>query len=179
LQTIDAGGGPEFAVADGHGIVYNNIEDKNKLNVIDSKSLSVIKSYALSPCGGPPGLAMDTISQRLFTVCRENKGMSVIDAVFGKIIATLSIGTGVDAVAFDAELKLIFCSNGDGTTSIFRQQSPNSYTMVQTLATLPRAKTLTLDPATHKIYLSAVDFQSGTKTQIPGSFKVLVFKPAN
>lgn len=173
---IALGGGPEFAVADGHGKIYNNIEDKNTLKVIDSKSLKIINSYSLTPCGGPTGLALDTGNQRLFTVCRENKGMSVVDINSGKIIITLPIGAGVDAVAYDAETKLIFCSNGDATTTIIKQQSADKYSVVQTLATQTRAKTLALDTQTHKIYLSVMDFEPGTKNILPNSFKILVYK---
>lgn len=176
ITTIALGGGPEFAVANGHGKIYNNIEDKNSLKIIDIRSLKVINSLPLSPCGGPTGLALDSINQRLFTVCRENKGMSVIDINSGKVIATIPIGTGVDAVAYDADTKLIFCSNGDATTTIIRQESADKYLVVQTLATQTRAKTLALDSKTHKIYLSVVDFAPGTKNPLPGTFKLLVYK---
>ena len=177
IATISLTGGPEFAVADGHGKIYNNIEDKNTMKVIDSKSLKVIDTYSLSPCGGPTGLALDSLNFRLFTVCRENKGMSVLDMKSGKVITTIPIGGGVDAVAYDAETKLIFCSNGDATTTIIQQQSADKYEVVQTLATQTRAKTLALDTKTHKIYLSVVDFEPGTKNVVPGTFKLLVFKP--
>ena len=176
VGTIDLGGGPEFAVSNGKGLIYNNVEDKNVLNVIDSKSLKLIKNYPLAPCGTPTGLALDAKNQRLFTVCRENKGMSVVDASNGKLISTLPIGAGVDAVAYDPITKLIFCSNGDGTTTIFHQDTKDSYTMVQTLATQVRAKTLALDPKTHKIYLSVADMVAGTRNAVPGSFTVLVYK---
>jgi DNA-binding beta-propeller fold protein YncE len=173
--TVDLGGGPEFAVADGKGLIYNNLEDKSSLNVIDAKTLKVIHNYPLEPCGGPTGIAMDKGNQRLFTVCRLNKGMSVIDAQTGKVIQTLPIGTGVDAVAYDETNKLIIASNGDGTATIFKQNSPDSYELVQTLKTQYRAKTMALDTTTHKLYFPVADFQPGTKTQIAGTFKVLVF----
>jgi YVTN family beta-propeller protein len=176
---VALGGAPEFAVADGHGKIYNNLEDKNSIQVIDSKSLKIIDSYPLAPCGGPTGLAMDPVNKRLFTACRENKGMSVIDIVSGKVMATIPIGAGVDAVAYDAATKLIFCSNGDGTTTIIQQQTADSYAVIQTLTTQVRAKTLALDVKTHKIYLSVIDFENGTKTPVPGSFKVLVYRMQN
>jgi YVTN family beta-propeller protein len=91
VGTVALGGAPEFAVADGKGKIYNNLEDKSSLNIIDSKTLKVVKNYSLAPCGGTTGLALDAKNQRIFTVCRENKGISV-----------------VDAVAYDAETKLIF-----------------------------------------------------------------------
>lgn len=176
IGTVDLGGGPEFAVPNGKGLIYNNLEDKNSLNVIDAKTLKVINNYPLAPCGTPTGLTMDEKNQRLFTVCRENKGMSVVDAVNGKVITTLPIGAGVDAVAYDPVTKLIFCSNGDATTTIFHQDTKDAYTLVQTLATQVRAKTLALDPKTHKIYLSVADMTPGTRNAIPGTFAVLVYK---
>ncbi|MDN3549425.1 YncE family protein [Mucilaginibacter aquaedulcis] len=174
--TVALGGGPEFAVADGKGKIYNNLEDKSSLNVIDSKALKVIKNYPLAPCGGPTGLALDAVHERLFTVCRENKGVSVINANTGKIVSTLPIGAGVDAVAYDAETKLIFCSCGDGTTTIIKQKSADEYAVVQVLKTAERARTLALDSKTHKIYLSVAQFENGTRKTIPNTFKVLVFK---
>jgi len=174
--TVDLGGGPEFAVSDGKGIIYNNLEDKNSLDVIDTKTMKVITSYPLAPCGGPTGVALDAANQRAFSGCRENKGMSVVDIKTGKVITTIPIGAGVDAVVYDAANKLVFCSNGDGTTTIIKQNSADDYSVVQTLATQPRAKTMALDKVTHKIYLSAPKFETGTRKIIPGSFTVLVYK---
>jgi len=176
VGTVDLGGGPEFAVSDGAGKIYNNLEDKNTLNVIDTKTLKVINKYPLAPCGGPTGLTMDKANNRIFTACRENKGMSVVDAASGKVIATLPIGGGVDAVCYDPGTKLIFCSCGDGTTTIIKQESADSYSVVQTLKTPVRAKTMALDTRTHKIYLSVADFEPGTRKALPGTFKVLVYK---
>src|SRR6185437_6103459 len=177
VGTVALGGGPEFAVADGNGKIYNNLEDKSSLVIIDTKTLKVINNYPLAPCGGPTGIALDAANNRLFTVCRENKGMSVVDASSGKVIATLPIGAGVDAVAYDPETKLIFCSCGDGTTTIIKQESADSYSVIQTLKTPNRAKTLALDTRTHKIYLSVADFEPGTRKAVPNTFKVLVYKP--
>jgi YVTN family beta-propeller protein len=176
IATIPLGGGPEFAVPDGKGLIYNNLEDKNSLIVIDSKELKVLRSYPLAPCGGPTGLALDAPHQRIFSACRENKGMSVVDINSGKVITTLPIGGGVDAVAYDPSTQLVFCSNGDGTTTIIKQTSADEYAVVQTLKTQYRAKTMALDKVTHKIYLSAPKFVEGTRNIIPGSFTVLVYK---
>jgi DNA-binding beta-propeller fold protein YncE len=174
--SVDVGGAPEFAVADGKGLIYNNLEDKSSLSVIDTKTLKVVKSYPLDPCGGPTGLALDKGNQRLFTVCRLNKGMSVIDIHSGKIIQTLPIGAGVDAVIYDAVNKLVIASNGDGTASIFKQNSADHYTLVQTLTTQYRAKTMAIDPANHKIYFPVSDYKEDKKTPLPGTFRILVYK---
>ena len=176
IGSVDLGGGPEFAVADGEGKIYNNLEDKNSLNVIDSKTLKVISNFPLSPCGGPTGLALDKSQNRLFTVCRQDKGMSVVDMTSGKVIKTLPIGAGVDAVVYDPITSLIICSNGDGTATVIKKDSSDSYSVVQTLSTQYRAKTMALDLKTHKIYLSAPDYEKGTRKIIPGTFNVLVYK---
>jgi YVTN family beta-propeller protein len=178
VKTIDLGGGPEFAVSNGSGLLYNNIEDLSVLKVIDTKALSVANTWPLAPCGGPTGIAMDIPNQRLFTGCRGNKGLSVLDAKTGKVITTLPIGAGVDAVIYDASQKLIFVSNGDATTTIIKQESADKYSVVQTLATQTRAKTMAFDKKTKKIFLSAPQFQPGTRTAVPGSFAVYVYKPA-
>ncbi|WP_431210396.1 YncE family protein [Puia sp. P3] len=176
VKTIDLGGGPEFAVSDGKGLLYNNIEDLNVLKVIDTRGLSVMSTWPLAPCGQPTGIAYDAANQRLFTVCRANKGMSVVDASSGKVIATVPIGAGVDAVIYDAADKLIFASNGDATATVIRQESADKYTVVQTIATAPRAKTMAFDKKTKKIYFSAPEFMPGTRTAVPGTFTVYVYK---
>jgi DNA-binding beta-propeller fold protein YncE len=176
VGTIDLGGAPEFAVSDGKGLIYNNLEDKNSLNIIDVKTLKVIKNYPLAPGGGPTGIALDEKNHRTFSVCRENKGMEVMDITTGNVVATVPIGSGVDAVAYDPETKLIFCSNGDATTTIIKQESADKYSVIQTLATQTRAKTMALDTKTHKIYLTVGSTVAGTRTPVPNSFKVLVYQ---
>ncbi|HXB06922.1 MAG TPA: YncE family protein [Puia sp.] len=178
VKTIDLGGGPEFAVADGKGLVYDNIEDANSLKVIDSKTLTVKGTWPLAPCGGPTGLAIDAANHRLFTGCRGNKGLSVVNADNGKVIQTLPIGAGVDAVIYDAADKLVFVSNGDATATIIRQESADSYKVIQTLETKPRAKTMAMDKKTKKIYFSAPEFEPGTRKALPGTFAVYVYKPS-
>ncbi len=174
--TIALGGTPEFAVSDGQGKIYNNLEDKSVLNVIDAKTLKVTNTFPLSPCEGPTGLALDKAHQRLFTVCRGNKGMTVLDLT-GKVITTVPIGSGVDAVVYDGSTGLIYCSNGDGTATIFHQDTPDRYTLVQSLNTQWKAKTLALDPVTKTLYFSAFDMEAGNKNRVADSFHLLIFKP--
>ena len=178
VKTIDLGGGPEFAVSNGAGLLYNNIEDLSVLKVIDSRALTVTGTWPLAPCGGPTGIAMDIPNQRLFTGCRGNKGLSVVDAKSGKVIQTLPIGAGVDAVIYDAAQRLVFVSNGDATATIIKQESADKYSVLQTLATQPRAKTMAFDKKTRKLYFSAPQFEPGTRKAVPGSFAVYVYKPA-
>ena len=174
--TIALNGKPEFAAPDGSGLIYNNLEDKSSLNVIDTRAMKVVANHPLAPCVGPTGLALDTAHRRLFTACRGNKGMSVVDLRSGKLITTLPIGGGVDAVAYDASTQLIFCSNGEGNVTIIKQQTPDNYSVVQTLETQPRARTMALDLQTHKLYLSVAKFEGNSRKVIPGTFEVLVYK---
>src|ERR1700744_1475491 len=176
VGTVALGGGPEFAVSDHDGKIYNNLEDKNSLDVIEVRSLKVIANYPIAPGGGPTGLALDMKNGRAFTGCRQNKGMEVVDVHTGKVINTLPIGAGVDAVAYDPETKLVFCSCGDGTVTIIKQLSADSYSVIQTLKTQNRARTMALDQKTHKIYLSVADTQPNSRKATPGTFKVLVYK---
>jgi DNA-binding beta-propeller fold protein YncE len=176
VGNVALSGAPEFAVSDGKGKIYNNLEDKNSMDVIDAKTMKVLRNFPLNPCGGPTGVARDGKNKRLFTVCRENKGLSVVNEASGKVITTLPIGAGVDAVAYDAATKLIFASNGEGTVTIIKQKTADDYAVIQTLQTQARARTLALDTKTHKIYLSVADMVKGTRNAVPGTFKVLVFK---
>lgn len=179
ISSISLSGAPEFAVTDGNGIIYNNDEDNSQLNIIDSKSFQVLEKVALSPCGGPTGLALDPAHSRLFTVCRENKGMSVVSINTKKVMTTIPIGSGVDAVVYDPVTSILVCSNGDGTATVIQQNSPDNYAVIQTLSTTQRAKTVALNRKTHKIYFSAPQFEQGTKNRVAGSFKLYVYKLDN
>ena len=162
--AIDLGGGPEFAAADGKGYVYNNLEDESLVLKINSRTLKVEQRWPTAPCASPSSMAMDRANRRLFLGCRS-KVMAVMDADTGKVITTLPIGDHVDATAFDVETKLIFNSNGEGTVTVIRQESPDKYSVVETVKTLPRAKTSALDPKTHRLFLSTAE---------SGQFEVLV-----
>jgi YVTN family beta-propeller protein len=162
--TVDLGGGPEFAAADGNGFVYDNIEDASMVLKIDSRKLAVEKRWPTAPCASPSSMAMDRVNRRLFLGCRS-KVMAVMNADTGQVITTLPIGDHVDATAFDPQTKLIFNSNGEGTITVIRQDSPDNYSVVETVKTLPRAKTMALDPKTHRLFLSTTE---------SGQFVVLV-----
>jgi len=162
--TIDLGGGPEFAAADGNGYVFDNLEDESQVLKINSRELKVEQRWPTAPCSSPSSMAMDRANRRLFVGCRS-KVMAVIDADSGQVITTLPIGDHVDATAFDPESKLIFNSNGEGTITVIHQDSPDKYSVVETVKTAPRAKTMALDPKTHRLFLS---------TSENGQFEVLV-----
>jgi YVTN family beta-propeller protein len=154
--TIDLGGGPEFAAADGSGYVFNNLEDENIVLKIDARKLTVEQRWKTAPCESPSSMALDRTNHRLFIGCRS-KVMAVMNAETGQVITTLPIGDHVDATAFDPETKLIFNSNGEGTVTVIEQESADKYSVVETVKTLPRAKTMAVDPKTHQLFLSTAE----------------------
>jgi YVTN family beta-propeller protein len=162
--TVDLGGGPEFAAADGKGYVFNNLEDESQIVKINSHARKVEQRWPTAPCSSPSSMAIDRGSRRLFVGCRS-KVMAVVNVDTGQVITTLPIGDHVDATAFDTDLKLIFNSNGEGTITVIRQNGPDNYSVVESVKTLPRAKTMALDPKTHRLFLS---------TSEGGQFEVLV-----
>jgi DNA-binding beta-propeller fold protein YncE len=182
--TIPLGGKPESAVSDGHGRVFVNIEDKNELVAIDAKTRKVDTRWPLSACEEPSGLAIDTAHHRLFSAC-GNEHMAVTDSTNGRQVASVPIGKGPDGAAFDPQLGLAFSSNGrDGTLTVVHEDDPDHFSVVQTLATQKSARTLALDPKTHRIYLAAAEFgaaPAATTEQprprppiVPDSFVILV-----
>ncbi|MGA2355430.1 MAG: YncE family protein [Terriglobales bacterium] len=162
--TVDLGGGPEYAVADGAGYVYNNLEDSSVVLKINARTLKVEQRWPTAPCASPSSIAMDRPNRRLFIGCRS-KVMAVMNADTGQVITTLAIGDHVDATAFDASSRLIFNSNGEGTITVIHQHSPDKYSVVENVKTLPKAKTMALDPKTHQLFLSTAE---------AGQFEVLV-----
>jgi DNA-binding beta-propeller fold protein YncE len=181
VATIPLGGKPEFGQADSKaGLVFNNIEDKNELVVIDTKKHEVINRWPIAPGEEASGLAFDAKNHRLFLGC-GNKLMAMVDSTSGKVLATVPIGDGVDATAFDPATQLAFASCGDGTVTIAREDG-DKLTVVQTLKTEPGARTMTIDPATHKIYLASAKSEAPAAgqrrgRQVPDSFKILVYGP--
>ena len=172
VATIPLPGKPEFGAADTKaGRVYNNIEDKSLVVAIDTQKHEVVNSWPLAPGEGPTGLAIDVAHHRLIVGCGNQK-MVVMDSSTGKVVTTVEVGKGVDAAAFDPGTQLAFTSNGaDGTVTVAHEDSPDTFTVVQTIKTERGARTMTIDPKTHKIYLA-----SGQRG-VPNSFKVLVYGP--
>lgn len=181
VATIALGGKPEFPQVDPKaGRVYDNLEDKSEVVAIDTKTHEVVNHWPTSPGEEPSGLAIDVAQHRLFLGCGGSKTMVMMDTTSGKVVATVPIGQGVDANAFDPATKLAFASCGDGTVTIAHEDSPDKLTVVQTLKTQPGSRTMTLDPTTHKIYLAAAKFEAPAEGQrrgrmVPDSFKILVY----
>jgi YVTN family beta-propeller protein len=185
VATIPLSGKPEFAAADPEaGRVYCNIEDKNEIVAIDVKTHQVVNTWPIAPGEEASGMAFDTTNHRLFIGC-HNKMMLMMDSSNGKVVATVPIGQGVDANAFDPGTRFAFSSNGEGTVTIAHEDAPDKLTPVQTLTTERGARTMALDSKTHRIYLASAKFEQpavqtpGVPQQrpqiIPGSLKILVY----
>jgi DNA-binding beta-propeller fold protein YncE len=189
ITTIKLPGTPEFAVVDtAAGRVYNNIDNKDMVVAIDIKTHEIVAQWSTAPGGGGSGMAIDLANHRLFIGCDDV--MVMMDSVSGKVVGTVPIGAGVDANRFDPGTKLAFASCGRaGSVTIAKEDTPQKLTVVQTLETARGARTMTLDPKTHKIYLAAVDYAQAPETPpadtpsskaprpqaVPNSFKVLVY----
>ncbi len=183
VGTVALGGKPEFAVATGDGRIYANIENTAELVVLDARALAVTARWPLAPCADPTGLALDAAHSRLFVGC-SNRLMAVVDGASGRVLTTLPIGAGVDGTAFDPGTGLAFSSNGEGSVTVVREVTPDSFSVVDTVATQRGARTVALDPRTHALFLATAEFGPApavTPEQprprpaiVPGSFVILV-----
>ena len=180
--TIPLGGKPEFAAADEKGHVFVNIEDTSEIVQFDSNKLTVENRWKIAPGEEPSGLAMDRKHRRLFSVC-SNKLMVVVNADTGKVVTTLPIGAGTDAAGFDPETGYAFSSNGEGTLTVVHEDSADKFSVVDTVPTQVRARTMALDTKTHQVFLVTAQFgapPAATAQQprprapmVPGSFTLL------
>jgi hypothetical protein len=193
--TVPLGGRPEFAAADGKGHVFANLEDKSMVVELDSKALTVLNTWPLAPCESPSGLAIDVAHNRLVVGCHNNL-MAFMDATNGKVVATVPIGTGVDANRFDPGTGFAFASCGDGTITVAHEDSPDKFTVVDTIQTVAGARTMAIDYADHTVYTVTAQFEAPAadakppaaaasgpsaparprRQMVPGSFTVLIFK---
>ncbi len=159
LGTIDLGGAPEQAAADGKGKIYVDIEDKAAIAVIDANTMKMVGKYDLSSKGGGcAGLALDAKNNILFAACREKNNMIILSATDGHILTDLPIGSGCDGATFNPETMEVFSSQGDGTLTVIKENSPTDFAVEQTVATPARAKTLTLDQKTGNIYTITAEY---------------------
>ncbi|HEY6302550.1 MAG TPA: alkaline phosphatase [Terriglobales bacterium] len=182
VGTVAANGDGEQMVAGRDGLLYVNLEDKSEVLAFRGKTLEVVSRFPIGVGKTPTGLAFDAQNSRLFVGCRS-KSLVVMDAANGKVIASLPIGTGVDAAGFDAEGRFIFVSNGDGTLNVIHQKSADEYEDTGAVVTQAGAKTMAFDPTTKKVYLPTADVdivppadasQKAQRKIRPGSFTVLV-----
>jgi YVTN family beta-propeller protein len=173
VGDIPVGGAPEFAQPDGKGRLFVNVEDKNQVKVIDTQSLKVLATWSLAPHETPTGMAIDLENNRLFVGCRS-KNLVVLNLGTGSIVAALPIGAGVDACAFDPGTRCVFASCKDGTVTVIKAQSADTYILAGVLKTEAGSKTMTLDPSTHKLYVPAAG-GPGTPGDAKAGFQLLEF----
>jgi YVTN family beta-propeller protein len=185
VKTIALGGGPEFAVADGQGMVYDNIEDKNEVVAIDSNTLAIKSHWPVAPAGQPTALAMDREHRRLFAAGRNPQKLVILDVDNGKVIQSFPISAGADASVYEPETGLVFVSTREGHIHIFHEDTPDKYSEVETVKTEFGAKTMALDSKTHHLYLTTADFgpppaptaerPHPNPVPIPGTFHLLIY----
>jgi len=183
VATIPLEGKPETAMVDAKaGKIYINMEDLNSVKVVDIATHKVSATWPAAPCEAATGMAIDLATHRLFLGC-DNKLMVMMDSTSGKVVYSVPVGEGVDATSFDPQTKLAFTSNGGaGTVTVAKEDSPSLLKVVQTIKTVRGARTMTLDPATHTIYLAATDYEPqapGSKDRpkaVAGSFRVLTYQ---
>jgi len=183
LATIPFAGNPELGASDGKGHVFVNIEDKGEVVSIDAASMQIQHIWALDGCEEPSGLAIDVEHSRLFSVC-QNGTMAITDAQDGHEVARVAIGEGPDGAAFDPQTQNAFSPNGQsGTLTVVHEDDPDHFRITQTLTTQHSARTIALDPETHRLYLPAAQFGAtpADPTQrpemVPDSFRVLAVWP--
>jgi hypothetical protein len=178
--AVELGGKPEFLAADGRGKVYINLEDKDQVAVVDTKTMKVVNKWPTAPGGSPVGMSIDLAHRRLFVGCRNPQKLIVMSADDGKVLADLPIGAGVDATQFD-ECAMASCR--DGTLAIARETVPGKFELIQTVKTRLGARTMGNDPATHTLYLPTAEFGPDSagptkQTPRPDSFMILVVRPS-
>jgi DNA-binding beta-propeller fold protein YncE len=184
-KTVDLGGGPEFAVSDGKGMVYINLEDKGEVVALDSRTLEIKSRWPVAPASAPTAIAMDCEHRRLFSAGRNPQMLVVMDADTGKVIQSFPISTGADADAYDPETGMVFVSTREGVIHIFHEDSPDKFSVVDAVKTEYGAKTMGLDSKTHNVFVDTADFgpppaptpqrPHPQPASLAGTFRVLVY----
>jgi len=187
VGTVDLGGGPEFAVADGRGMIYNNLEDKSEVVAIDARNLQVKSRWPIAPAGAPAPIAMDREHQGLFVTGRVPAMMVASTAEDGNVIQSFPISRAADADVFDPKTGRIFVSTREGWVHIFHEDSPDHYSEAGKVKTELGAKTMAYDPKTERIFVDTAEFGKApepTKERphpraaaLPGTFHLLVYAP--
>jgi DNA-binding beta-propeller fold protein YncE len=184
--TIAVDGRTEFPALDGKGMIYDSLQDKGTIIAIDARALKITATYPLAPHHDPAGTTMDPVTRRIFVGCRS-QAFLVLDADTGKILASFPLGARNDAVKFDPALKLVFASNGDGTLAVVHEETASQFKLVETVPTEFGARTMAVDPKTHRLFLPSADFAPAAvptkeipnprRVMVEGSFRILVFEP--
>jgi outer membrane protein assembly factor BamB len=151
LTTFSIDSGPQFAVADGNGHIYITLSGANAILDFDARAARVVRTFHTHPCISPTGLAIDQSHRRLFASC-DNNTLTAFDADRGDIVSAVQVGSKADAIAFDAGTQLILNPNVDGTMSVIHEDSPNSYSVVDTPSLGGARNSIVLDQATHRAF---------------------------
>ena len=181
ITNVPLGGKPEYGASAGDGKVYANLTDTSEVVEIDAKAATVARRWPTAPCKNPVAMAIDTAHHRLFSGCRSGV-MAVSDYQAGKVVATVPIGAGVDGAGYDAASGNAFASNADGTLTVIRQDSPDRYHVLETVATPLGSRNMGLDPTNHRLFVAAAKFGPapaggrGRGPVLPDSFSVLVIE---
>jgi DNA-binding beta-propeller fold protein YncE len=158
VGTLDLGGAPEQAATDGNGHMWIDLEDKDQIAAVDTKAMKVTATYGLDgKGGGPGGLAFDPKNRILFASCHTPATMVILNADTGKVLDALPIGTGTDGATFNPNTMEAFSSNGDGTLTVIKEESPTKFVVEQNVPTMRGAKTLTLDSKTNHVLMIAAE----------------------
>jgi DNA-binding beta-propeller fold protein YncE len=182
VATIKAGEKMEYGVSDDRATIYVAGEERGDLLKIDARTNNVVAQWPAAGCTSPHGLAIDKVGRRLFMGC-TNSVMMVMSADDGRVVATLPIGKGNDAVAYDPTRKRVFSSNGiDGTISVYQQSNPDTYAPLEPLATAVSGRTMAVDPTSGRLFVVAADTYPSTTPGArphvrPGTLKLLVADP--
>jgi len=183
--TVDLGGSPEYAVADGQGKVFVNIADRDEVAMVDTHVMKVIARWPVGVGKRPTGLSMDRTTRRLFVGCR-NRELVIMNADDGKVLADFPIGTGVDATAFNNGFVLASCA--DGTLTFVREVTSQKFEAAQILRTEPGARTMAVDSRSGTVYLPTSDLTPAPAATadnprprpmpVAGTFRILVVTPS-
>ena len=186
LGSVPLSGKPEFAVHDGKGNVFVNIEDRSEIMAFEARTLDIKAHWPIAPCTEPSGLAIDRAHGLLFSAC-DNALMAITNIATGRVVASLPIGKGVDAAAYDPATLTAFASNGEGTLTVLKGNVAGSFSVAETVPTQKSARTMVLDERTHRIYTVAAEFGPAPAPtaetprprppMVPGSFVILVLEP--
>ncbi|MGH8220282.1 MAG: YncE family protein [Steroidobacteraceae bacterium] len=184
LETIPLGGAPEFAVADGRGMIYANLASANQIVAIDTRTMTIKSRWSSGPAGHPTALAVDRAHRRLFSVGRNPAVLDVLDADTGKVIQSFPVSNGVDAARYDPGTRDVFVSTFAGRLHIFHEDSPDRFTALPIVTTETGAKTMGLDLKTHDVFVDTADFaapppgapgRARRPRALLGTYRVLVY----
>jgi YVTN family beta-propeller protein len=184
VATIPMGGRPEYAVADGKGMIYDNIEDKDEVVALDSRTNTVKARWPIAPSGGATAMDMDAKHRRLF-IGGRNKVLAIMDADSGKVLQTFPIGDGVDTNIYEPETGMLFTATREGALHVFHEDTPDKFSVVETVKTEFGARNMALDPKTHRLFIDTADFAPAAAptaeqpkpqpTPVSGTFRLLVY----